>query len=121
LAVGLIVVCHKTRGWGITFSDPDAADGAEKVLHPKPQAADRRAHLYAKVDISPQAVADYQQELREVLDQKPTKQFQFKYVCRCKSPIIVRVGRRPDGTKPFDATCAYCNTKFVLDESRPER
>ena len=122
LAVGLIVVCHKTRGWGITHSEPDAVDDKEKVRHPESEVADLRTALYKRLEVSPAEVADYQRELQELLDQKgPTKQFQFKYVCRCKSPIIVRVGRRPDGDKPFLATCGYCNTKFVLDESRPDR
>lgn len=120
LAVGLIVVCHNTRGWGVTHSDLEAVPPDVKVLHPKVEDSEKRSKLYKQINLDPAQVAAYQRELQETLDQKPSKQFQFKYVCSCHPPIIVRVGRRPEGSKPLDATCGYCNAKFVLDESRSD-
>ncbi len=116
LDVGLIVNCHKTRGWGVTHTDPDAQ--AERVRVPKEAANQKRLGVYDKIELPVEDLAKYQRELQDRLD-KPIKQFQFKYVCKCKPPMIVRVGTRPDGSRPYNATCNDCNTNFVLDESRP--
>jgi hypothetical protein len=117
LDVGLIVVCHKTRGWGVTHTDPDAL--TDKIRHPKETATTKRSEVYDQIKLPDESLAEFQRELQEKLGDKPAKQFQFKYVCKCDPPFIVRVGKRPDGDRPFDARCGYCDTIFVLDESRP--
>ena len=116
LESGLVVLCHKTRGWGITCSEYDGAES--KVQHPQPEKAQLRSDCYKKIDLQLPQVASFQRELQEMLDRKPSKQFQFKYVCQCDPPVIVRVGRRPDGDTPFQATCGYCDANFALDDSR---
>ena len=117
LEVGLIVVCHKTRGWGVTHTDPDV--DIEKIRHPNKESASKRSLTYGKIELPVDGLAEFQSELQERLGDKPIKQFQFKYICQCEPPFIVRVGTRPDGDRCLLAECKHCNTKFVLDESRP--
>lgn len=117
LEVGLIVTCHKTRGWGVTHTDPDVEE--EKIRHPEKKASSRRSLSYSKIELPVEGLAEFQSQLQERLGCKPIKQFQFKYICRCDPPFIVRVGTRPDGDRCLLAECKRCNTNFVLDESRP--
>lgn len=117
LEVGLIVVCHKTRGWGVTHTDPDV--DIEKIRHPNKESASKRSLTYGKIELPVDGLAEFQSELQERLGDKPIKQFQFKYICQCEPPFIVRVGTRPDGDRCLLAECKHCNTNFVLDESRP--
>lgn len=117
LAVGLIVVCHKTRGWGVTHTDPDAQ--AEKIRYPKAKDFQRRLAVYDQIKLPVESLAEFQRELQDSLGNRPAKQFQFKYVCQCDPPHIVRVGTKPNGPRSFFAKCLRCDTNFVLDESRP--
>lgn len=117
LDVGLIVTCHKTRGWGITHTDPDAE--ANKVRTPKEDVNQKRLAVYEEIKFPVEDLAKYQRELQDDLEDKPSKQFQFKYVCGCDPPMIVRVGTRPDGPRSLLSKCLRCDTDFVLDESRP--
>ena len=117
LDVGLIVICHKTRGWGITHTDPDFQ--ADKVRTPKDDVTQKRLAVYDEIKFPVEDLAEYQRELQNSLGNRSSKQFQFKYVCRCDPPHIVRVGTRPEGSRSFLAKCLRCHTNFVLDESRP--
>jgi hypothetical protein len=66
--------------------------------------------------LNEKTLATFQTQIQMELARRPNKQFQFRYVCGCDPPMIVRVGRKPDGPKPLEAKCLYCNAKFVLDE-----
>lgn len=117
LGVGLIVTCHKTRGWGITHTDPDAK--TDKIRTPKDDVNQKRNAVYDEIKFPVEDLAKYQRKLQDSLEDKPNKQFQFKYVCKCEPPHIVRVGTRPEGPRSFEAKCLRCDTNFALDESRP--
>jgi len=113
LAVGLVVTCHSTRGWGETSS---SCVSAEKLRKPETKAVSRRKTVYRQIVIPDNDLARHQRKIEKDLASKPTKQFQYKYVCDCDPPYIVRVGKKPDGPKPFKAACGYCDAKFVLDD-----
>jgi hypothetical protein len=113
LGVGLKVARHSTRGWGVTGG---AISGDLDVRHPTSEALARRRAVYKKAIVAKADLSQLQAAIRQNLNSRPSKQFQFKYVCKCDPPIIARVGRRPDGLKPFKARCNYCNANFVLDQ-----
>lgn len=115
LDVGLIVSCHSTHGWGVTTTSKSVLS-TDKLRRPKRSVIRRRCEVYRAIEISTMDVDKFQEEMEMDLASHPAKQFQFKYVCECD--VIVRVGRKPDGPKPFQAKCLYCNTKFVLDCGR---
>lgn len=115
LEVGLIVACHPTRGWGLTFSEEDKIEG-DKVRRPTKEAGKLRERLYKESGLEQSTLDTFKRNLQKELARRPNKQFQFRYVCQCNPPMIVRVGRKPDGPRPFKAKCMYCNTKFALDD-----
>jgi len=120
LQLGLIVVWHKTRGWGIIHSDPNHPEvlSASKIRIPSEESVEvlktvykQMAYFYADLN---KIMADMRLNLRH----KPMKVFQLKYICACKPPVIVRSGRRPDGPNPLDASCNVCGTKFVIEDQQ---
>lgn len=113
LAVGLNVICHSTRGWGSTSS---RCRKAEKVRRPEKQAAVKRKVVFEQIELPTRELSKHQKRILRELASKPTKQFQYKYVCYCDPPFILRVGKKPDGPKPLKARCGYCNAKFALDD-----
>lgn len=115
LGVGLYVMCHPTRGWGLTCSSETKALG-DKVRVPQRQYQRKLQQVYRSVKWDDAAFSQFQKEMQNEIEKRPQKQFQFKYVCSCDPPFIVRVGRRPDGECPFQAKCLRCDSNFVLDE-----
>lgn len=107
LDFGLMLVWHKTRGWGITTSNTSKVSG--KVRYPDPQKNKRLLECYAK--IAEVKLDGLKNELSKCC--KSHKVFQLKYVCGCKPPVIIRSGRRPDGPNPLNVVCEICKTKFV--------
>lgn len=112
LEVGLTVTWHKTRGWGVTTSDPDSI--APKIRRPTEEASKRRQQCYDSIKWSAVDFNKFQKEC--CCPQKCKKVFLIKYVCECEPPVIIRSGRRPDSPNPLDVTCNLCNTKFVVSE-----
>lgn len=110
LRVGLSVQRHRTRGWGITFSDPRGRKG--EIRSPAKEASDKLRHIFREAAIPAVEFTEYQQQLMD--SSRPQKEYTFRYVCGCNPPMIIRSGRRPDGPRPFKATCTYCNANFVL-------
>ena len=114
LRFGLIVVWHKTRGWGITSSDPNhlLVKGAEKIRHPSKASVDCLVQCYQEIKLTSSKLKSFREQLRS--HGKPQKIFQLKYVCACEPPVIIRSGRRPDGPNPLDASCNICKTNFTV-------
>jgi len=113
LTVGLFVGRHPTRGWGVTAFNKSALTGS-KVRCPPQSALKIRSRVLREITFNMVLLRRFQVEVRRILSNRPIKQFQYRYICKCKPPVIVRVGRKPDGPKPFDAKCLYCDAKFVL-------
>lgn len=123
VSLGLIVVWHKTRGWGITSSDPNSkcvkaeekasrVSGRCKVRYPEPAKSQHLAKCYDDCV----TLLNTKQMRRQILtDAKQKRVFQLKYVCHCKPPVIIRSGRRPDGPNPLDVWCNVCGAKFVIE------
>lgn len=118
LESGLFVVWHKTRGWGVTTSDVSSLiyQQAEKKKKPPQGAIEKRTRAYKKTvffqDDFIESLKAYQEQIK--LERKPNKQYQFKYVCQCDPPTIIRCGRNPTGDHPLRAKCLNCDAKFVL-------
>ena len=120
LSLGLIVSCHRTRGWSLTYSDPNHKDliGKEKVRLPNDECSKKLSVCLKQIFWSQPEFANFKAKLRKRLEEKPQKEYQLKYICvSCKPPVIIRSGRRPDGQHPLDVTCNLCKTKFVLSET----
>lgn len=115
LSVGLYVMCHSTRGWGKTCSDKDKVTG-KKVRVPLQSKKEKLKQVYSQVTWDSSKYEKFQKSVMTEIQRRPQKQFQFKYVCSCDTPFIIRVGRRPDGDYPLSAKCMRCNTKFTLDK-----
>ena len=113
LQLGMIVVWHKTRGWGLTFSDQNSAvvKSATKIRWPTKASSECLEQCYKSIKLTKSSVDKIRKEL--VTHEKPPKIFQLKYVCSCDPPVIIRSGRRPDGPNPLDVSCNICGAKFV--------
>ena len=117
LTVGLTVVWHKTRGWGLVFSNPDHPQikSSEKIRQPTASSVEALKKSYKTMMRFYPKINALQNQIRSTT-QKPQKVFQLKYICSCNPPVIVRSGRRPDGPNPLDASCNVCGTNFVIEE-----
>ncbi len=114
LKLGLFVAYQHARGWSVTSSDRKRLSRFSRIRAPEDR--DRLRHVYQQIRWPSKEIAAFQAKAAREVSGRPRKQFQFKYVCECDPPYIVRVGRRPDGPTPFQACCQYCNAKFALDE-----
>lgn len=112
--LGLFVAYQHTRGWAVTASERKRLSHYARVR--APESRDVLRKTYEQVNWPHEKVVEIQRLISAEVQSRPRKQFQFKYVCECNPPFIVRVGRRPDGPLPFEAVCNYCNTKFALSE-----
>jgi predicted SprT family Zn-dependent metalloprotease len=110
--VGLFVAYQHARGWAVTASERKRLSSYSRIR--APECRDQLREAYQQIEW-PKDMAAVQHRVAAEVSARPRKQFQFKYVCQCNPPYIVRVGRRPDGATPFKAICDYCNAKFVLD------
>lgn len=113
--VGLIVVFRKNTGWSNTTSDSNEVLSEANSKHPNIESAQKLEIAYERVSIRPDVLSECQQFFHS--ESKGTRQYQFKYICQCDPPTIVRVGRRPDGVRPLLATCDYCGSKFKLADA----
>lgn len=114
LEKGLYVAWHQSRGWAVTSSK--APHTGSKVQFPSKVNQSRlKGSLTGIKNLLPK-LTNLQSEIVSLIDHKPQKQFQLKYVCDCKPPVIIRSGRRPDGPHPLDVRCNICSTNFVLDD-----
>jgi hypothetical protein len=117
LAVGLHVVWHKTRGWGITSSNAEVVRRAKNFRSPDEAAVAHLKQVYKSIELTAKEVADLKSELRRAIKLNPrsSKKFQLKYVCGCNPPVIIRSGRRPDGPNPLRVRCELCGQLFVFE------
>jgi len=120
LQFGMIVVWHKTRGWGITHSDPNHPEvlSASKIRSPSEESVEVLKAVYKQMASFYAGLNKIRTDMKLNLRHKPMKVFQLKYICACKPPVIVRSGRRPDGPNPLDASCNVCGTKFVIEDQQ---
>jgi hypothetical protein len=114
LRVGLVVSYHTVRGWSNTTSDMQFFRDGEKVRYPEQQTNDLLRRIYRKIQLCAVEFSDFQGAVEKDLAKRPRKDCTFRYVCKCRPPMIVRSGRRPGGPRPFHATCCYCGANFVL-------
>jgi hypothetical protein len=112
ISVGLVVVHHKNRGWATTLSDPTKVAPASTFRMPSTEKIENIRNRYREILWSDQEFQMYQDSLRRILESKPQKEYQLKYVCGCDPPVIIRSGRRPYGQKPLDITCNICGENF---------
>lgn len=114
-SIGLYVARHKARGWSETFvEEKSALVVSAELLAPDDASKAKLADLLAKLAIPAGEMEALSQQVRLATD-RATKQYSFKYICRCKSPHnAVRTGRRPESENALDATCNRCKAKFTL-------
>lgn len=121
LAMGLVVGCHKSRGWGVTSSDEQRID-CMKLATPCDAARQRLAKAYKTVrDVANFSDASFEAvrgDAIRLVESKPAKkQFLLRYTCKCPPPHnSIRSGRRPDGSNPLHAKCLTCGAKFCLSD-----
>ncbi len=114
---GLYVRHHTARGWSLTSST--LTKGKSKIRVPSGDAIFdlKNAFILVRREITTEMISEIRREVQVAIDEKPRKQFQLKYVCRCKPPVIIRSGRRPDSQKPLNVLCKDCGTKFVIADA----
>lgn len=116
LRIGFCVVWHKSRGWSLTFPDPEEAGKLGKFRCPDDTANRTLRAVLAEVKFPKGPLATWQRGLAGELADKPKKTFLLKYICKCPTPHNnVRSGRRPEGDHPLDITCNVCKAKFVVE------
>lgn len=114
IQVGLIVVKHKTQGWGITSTIyPRNVIDPLHVKRPKAESIAKRNETFAKINYDQKALEFGRNEIISLSrSEKPTKTYFLKYECKCPLPHnSIRSGRRPDGSNPPNLLCLDCNTK----------
>jgi hypothetical protein len=115
LFVGMYVIRHKTRGWGITKFVPHIGEKARK---PGAVAVHRRDEACAEADINKELFCETQKEIKRTLKIRGPKKVCFlKYECDCPPPHnSIRSGRRPTGSYPLSVKCGVCGALFRCSE-----
>lgn len=115
LNVGLVVIKHKTQGWGIT-STIYPRNVVESIYVKRPQKEDiaLREAAFSKLNIDKTVFKTARTEIRERLRrEKPPKTYFLKYQCNCPPPHnSIRSGRRPDGQNALNIQCLNCRSHF---------
>jgi len=115
LAVGLVVIKHKTQGWAIT-STVYPRNVVEKVFikRPNKEAIKRRDDAFDLVKIDKAAFKTGRADIRDrTKAEKPPKTYFLKYQCNCPPPHnSIRSGRRPDGPNALNIQCLNCRSQF---------
>lgn len=119
LEVGLIVLKHRTQGWGITLDYPPRnVINDSNIKTPDPQVLKKRIAAYNTIKFSE---SNFELARNYIFEQirsqnQPTKLFQLKYKCKCPEPHnSIRSGRRPDGNNPLTIRCLDCQSIFVCE------
>jgi len=115
LAVGLVVIKHKTQGWAITGTI-FPRNVVERVYVKKPfkENVTNRFNAFNSIELDKTAYKNLQANIREKIKlEKPTKTFFLKYQCNCLPPHnSIRSGRRPDGPNALNIQCLNCRSQF---------
>lgn len=115
IKVGLVVVKHKTQGWGITSTVyPRNVIDPLHVKKPKPEVIAKRNLTFSKINFDKKSLETGRSKIiGHLRSEKPTKTYFLKYECSCPLPHnSIRSGRRPDGSNPPNLLCLDCNTKI---------
>lgn len=116
LAIGLVVIKHKTQGWAITTTlYPRNVVEREYVRKPEKAALERCAEAFLAAKLDKVLFRRTCTELRAKLkEEKPPKTFFLKYVCNCPPPHnSIRSGRRPDGPNALNIRCMNCRSELI--------
>ena len=114
--VGLVVIKHKTQGWGITSTVfPRNITEKAYIKRPLKKSILLRNKAFEDLNLNKKIINDSRIELQNrIKHEKPVKTFFLKYECNCSPPHnSIRSGRRPDGPNPLDIQCMNCRSKFV--------
>jgi hypothetical protein len=116
LAVGLVVIKHKTQGWSLTTTMyPRNVVQKKYIMKPTRDAATRLGEVFALIKFDKTIFKQAKSEIRQqAKEDKPSKTYFLKYVCNCPPPHnSIRSGRRPDGPNALNIQCQNCHSTFV--------
>lgn len=119
LDAGLHVMRHKTKGWGVTFFEPEWKNTAAYKC-PIEEAHERRKLVFKKLPMRVKVLEAGQLEIQEMIEARGARKICFlKYECQCPTPHnSIRSGRRPDGAHPLKVTCQVCNEPFTCAQGQ---
>ena len=113
--VGLVVIKHKTQGWGITSTVfPRNIVERAFIKRPLKNAIVRRNKVFQEIKLNEKLLTESRVDLQNrIKNEKPVKTFFLKYECNCAPPHnSIRSGRRPDGPNALNIQCMNCRSKF---------
>ena len=116
LAVGLVVIKHKTQGWAITTTIyPRNVVDRDYIRKPQKEATLSLMEVFNSIKLDKSICKNARTAIRMKLkEEKPTKNYFLKYVCNCHPPHnSIRSGRRPDGPNALHIQCLDCRSTFV--------
>ena len=116
LAVGLVVIKHKTQGWALTTTMyPRNVVEKKFISKPTKETSIRLAEVFALIKFDKTIFKQARSEIRQrSKEDKPSKTYFLKYVCNCPPPHnSIRSGRRPDGPNALNIQCQDCHSTFV--------
>jgi len=122
LAVGLCVVYHRTRGWGLTFVEGPPKD--QRHVCPEGDANKHLRGVLSRAKLRLDELTEVRAELAGKIAGMSRRQTLIKYVCGCTPPHnAIRSGRTPTGPNALDITCNICRRKFrpATVKRRPAR
>ena len=113
--VGLVVIKHKTQGWGITSTVfPRNIVERTFIKRPLKNVIVRRNKVFQEIKLNEKLLTESRVDLQNrIKNEKPVKTFFLKYECNCAPPHnSIRSGRRPDGPNALNIQCMNCLSKF---------
>lgn len=113
--IGLIVIKHKTQGWGITSTVfPRNIIEKSYIKRPLKKAIFRRNKAFEDLNFDKKTIDEARIELQNrIKHERPAKVFFLKYECNCAPPHnSIRSGRRPDGPNALNIQCLNCRSEF---------
>ena len=113
--VGLVVIKHKTQGWGLTSTIyPRNIIEKSFIKRPLKNAIARRNKVFEEINFNENIFNVSRVDLQNrIKNEKPVKTFFLKYECNCAPPHnSIRSGRRPDGPNALNIQCQNCRSQF---------
>ena len=114
--IGLVVIKHKTQGWGITSTIfPRNIIEKSYIKRPLKKAILRRNKAFEELNFNKKIINEARIEFQnKIKHERPVKTFFLKYECNCSPPHnSIRSGRRPDGPNALNIQCLNCRSEFV--------
>lgn len=116
LAVGFVVIKHKTQGWAITGTVfPRNVIERAYIKRPTRENVLKRVKAFDAIELDKNLFKELQNDIKgKTKLEKPTKTYFLKYQCNCLPPHnSIRSGRRPDGPNALNIQCLNCRSQFV--------